>query len=202
MQADLAFPQSLAEKYRPLRIADFIGLERPKKVLAAFCKRPCVWRLAFRRAHLASAKPRWRLHSPVNYRRGVAHDSQPKVQRAEHRRHRAALLVHADDAGRIPRRARRRGRPDDKCRATGVALQAGFDRSRTQHNLDFHRERHRAPRAVGFSPVARCWSFPATVWPGRSPAFWIVSGTAEGGNGNGPDLARFAKDSRNNVRDA
>jgi DNA polymerase III gamma/tau subunit len=40
MQADLGFPQSLAEKYRPVRIANFIGLERPKKVLSAFCKRP------------------------------------------------------------------------------------------------------------------------------------------------------------------
>src|SRR5260370_17555400 len=40
MQANLAFPQSLAEKYRPMRIADFVGLERPKKVLTAFCKRP------------------------------------------------------------------------------------------------------------------------------------------------------------------
>jgi replication-associated recombination protein RarA len=40
MQADLAFPQCLTEKYRPTRIADFIGLERPKKVLSAFRKRP------------------------------------------------------------------------------------------------------------------------------------------------------------------
>lgn len=35
-----AFPQPLAEKYRPMRIAEFVGLERPKKVLTAFCKRP------------------------------------------------------------------------------------------------------------------------------------------------------------------
>ena len=40
MQTDLLFPQSLAEKYRPVRIADFIGLERPKRILSAFCKRP------------------------------------------------------------------------------------------------------------------------------------------------------------------
>src|SRR5205085_12679512 len=40
MQSDLLFPQSLAEKYRPVRIADFIGLDRPKKVLSAFSKRP------------------------------------------------------------------------------------------------------------------------------------------------------------------
>jgi hypothetical protein len=40
VQTDLAFPQSLAEKYRPTRIADFVGLDRPKKVLTAFSKRP------------------------------------------------------------------------------------------------------------------------------------------------------------------
>jgi DNA polymerase III gamma/tau subunit len=40
MQVDLAFPRPLTEKYRPTRIADFIGLERPKKILSAFCKRP------------------------------------------------------------------------------------------------------------------------------------------------------------------
>jgi DNA polymerase III gamma/tau subunit len=34
------FPQSLTEKYRPTRIADFIGLERPKRVLSSFCRRP------------------------------------------------------------------------------------------------------------------------------------------------------------------
>ena len=40
VQTDSGFPQSLADKYRPTRIADFIGLERPKKILSAFCKRP------------------------------------------------------------------------------------------------------------------------------------------------------------------
>lgn len=34
------FPQSLSEKYRPHRIADFIGLERPKKILAKFAAQP------------------------------------------------------------------------------------------------------------------------------------------------------------------
>ncbi len=34
------FPQSLTEKYRPTRIVDFVGLERAKKVLTAFAKRP------------------------------------------------------------------------------------------------------------------------------------------------------------------
>ena len=40
MSASFAFPQSLAEKYRPLRIADFVGLEKPKKIATAFCRAP------------------------------------------------------------------------------------------------------------------------------------------------------------------
>ena len=31
-----AFPQSLAEKYRPRTIAEFVGLEKPKKILTKF----------------------------------------------------------------------------------------------------------------------------------------------------------------------
>jgi DNA polymerase III gamma/tau subunit len=40
MQADLAFPQSLAEKYRPRTITEFIGLEKPKKILGKFAAKP------------------------------------------------------------------------------------------------------------------------------------------------------------------
>ena len=44
-QSALSFPQPLAEKYRPRKIADFIGLEKQRKVLAAFAARPvsCAW---------------------------------------------------------------------------------------------------------------------------------------------------------------
>ena len=35
-----AFPQPLAEKYRPRAIADFIGLERPKRIMANFARNP------------------------------------------------------------------------------------------------------------------------------------------------------------------
>jgi len=36
-----AFPQPLAEKYRPKTIDEFIGLEKQRKVLSAFAARPC-----------------------------------------------------------------------------------------------------------------------------------------------------------------
>jgi len=39
-QAGLAFPVSLAEKYRPQHVGDFIGLEKPKKVVSAFVRAP------------------------------------------------------------------------------------------------------------------------------------------------------------------
>jgi DNA polymerase III gamma/tau subunit len=46
-QSALGFPVSLAEKYRPKTVCGFIGLEKQKKVLSAFAKRPvsCAWLL-------------------------------------------------------------------------------------------------------------------------------------------------------------
>lgn len=42
-QSGLAFPQSLTEEFRPRVLADFVGLEKPKKILANLLKnpRPC-----------------------------------------------------------------------------------------------------------------------------------------------------------------
>jgi replication factor C subunit 2/4 len=40
VQTGLEFPASLSEKYRPRDLADFVGLEKPKKVLANFAKTP------------------------------------------------------------------------------------------------------------------------------------------------------------------
>ena len=39
-QTGLAFPASLSEKYRPHDLADFVGLDKPKKVLAKFAANP------------------------------------------------------------------------------------------------------------------------------------------------------------------
>lgn len=39
-QAGLNFPASLSEKYRPHDLADFVGLEKPKKVLVKFAANP------------------------------------------------------------------------------------------------------------------------------------------------------------------
>lgn len=39
-QSGLSFPASLSEKYRPHPLQDFVGLEKPKKVLAKFADSP------------------------------------------------------------------------------------------------------------------------------------------------------------------
>jgi replication-associated recombination protein RarA len=39
-QSGFEFPTPLSEKYRPRAIGDFLGLDKPKKILAGFCKRP------------------------------------------------------------------------------------------------------------------------------------------------------------------
>jgi hypothetical protein len=44
----LPFPMPLAEKFRPHTIADFVGLDEPKRILAKFAANPCdrrVWRV-------------------------------------------------------------------------------------------------------------------------------------------------------------
>jgi len=45
-QTGLAFPASLAEKYRPHSFTEFVGLDRPKKILAKFADAPysSAWR--------------------------------------------------------------------------------------------------------------------------------------------------------------
>lgn len=35
-----AFPQSLAERYQPQTIAEFVGLDKPKRILQSFCSNP------------------------------------------------------------------------------------------------------------------------------------------------------------------
>lgn len=45
MNLTLDFPQPLSEKYRPKTIDEFIGLEKQKRILSAFIRRPvsCAW---------------------------------------------------------------------------------------------------------------------------------------------------------------
>src|SRR5216684_612577 len=39
-QAGIVFPASLAEKYRPHSLGEFVGLDKPKKILSKFAEAP------------------------------------------------------------------------------------------------------------------------------------------------------------------
>ena len=39
-QTGFSFPAPLTDKYRPAKIADFVGLEKPRKILTSFVKNP------------------------------------------------------------------------------------------------------------------------------------------------------------------
>jgi hypothetical protein len=36
----LAFPQPLAERYQPQTVSEFVGLEKPKRMMGNFCANP------------------------------------------------------------------------------------------------------------------------------------------------------------------
>jgi hypothetical protein len=62
MQIEMCFPQPLSEKYRPKRIAEFVGLEKPKKIAAKLSANPyprpgCLW------DHQKRARQHWRSQS-------------------------------------------------------------------------------------------------------------------------------------------
>jgi replication-associated recombination protein RarA len=40
MQIEIGFPQPLSEKYRPKRIAEFVGLEKPKRIALKLAANP------------------------------------------------------------------------------------------------------------------------------------------------------------------
>jgi hypothetical protein len=40
MSATFAFPMPLSEKYRPRTVADFVGLDKPKRILSKFAANP------------------------------------------------------------------------------------------------------------------------------------------------------------------
>jgi replication-associated recombination protein RarA len=46
----LAFPEPLTEKYRPKKISDFVGIDKPKRVCAALVRQPIALNLYFQGA--------------------------------------------------------------------------------------------------------------------------------------------------------
>lgn len=193
-----AFPQSLAEKYRPMTIDAFIGLEKPKRVLKAFSKRPASGAWLFvgpsgtgkSSMGLALASElAAELHHVPSQRCNVA-ELESVIRQCWYVPSRGQFhVVLIDEADAITNQAQlfllSKMDSTDPPPATIFILTAnGTDRLEPRFLSRC--------KTLHFSSYGLCSEivpFLDRVWH------------AEGGNGNCPDLARVVKESRNNVRD-
>ena len=194
-----AFPQSLAEKYRPQTIAEFVGLERPKKVLSAFCKRP--------------SSGAWLFLGPSGVGKStmalaLANELKAELHKIPSQKCTATVIedvvrmcwyapmtaggfhiVLADEA-------------DAMSNAAQLQLLSKLDSTDPAPNTVWiftANDTERLERRF----LSRCKTleFSSYGMAGEIVPYLDKVWHAEGGNGNCPDLARVVKESRNNVRD-
>jgi len=195
----LPFPQSLAEKYRPKGIADFVGLDKPKRILAKFAARPYpsawlfvgpsgVGKTSMAQALCAEIKGEL-THIPSQKCTAQA------IEEACYHCHFVPLtggfhVVLIDEADRMTPAAQ-------------LALLSKLDATAFPPNAVFIIT---CNSTDGLEPrfLSRCRviEFSSYGMAGEIADYLDKVWHAEGGNGNAPDLARLAKESRNNVRDA
>jgi DNA polymerase III gamma/tau subunit len=194
-----AFPQSLAEKYRPRTIADFVGLEKPKKILAKFAARPypSAW-LFVGPSGVGKTSMAQALCSQINGELTHIPSQKCTAQAIEdscHHCHFVPLtgglhVVLIDEADRMSPAAQ-------------LALLSKLDATAFPPNSVFL---FTANSTDGLEPrfLSRCrvLEFSSYGMAGDIAVYLDKVWHCEGGNGNSPDLARLAKDSRNNLRDA
>jgi replication factor C small subunit len=198
-QTGLPFPASLAEKYRPQAIADFVGLEKPKKILAKFAAQPypSAW-LFVGPSGVGKTSMAQALCSQIKGE--LTHIPSQKcnaqaIEEACYHCHFVPLnggmhVVLIDEADRMTPAAQ-------------IALLSKLDATAFPPNTVFiftanstdglesrFLSRCRVIEFSSYGMAADIAEYLDKVWH------------AEGGNGNAPDLVRLAKESRNNVRDA
>ena len=194
-----AFPQSLSEKYRPKSIGEFIGLDKAKRILAKFAAQPYPSAWLFvgpsgvgktSMAQALCAQIRGELHHIPSQKCTVeaiekaCHDCYylPFAPGGFH-------VVLCDEADRMTPAAQ-------------LALLSKLDATAFPPNTIFI---FTCNATDGLEPrfLSRCRviEFSSYGMAGEIAAYLENIWRAEGGNGNGPDFTRLAKDCRNKVRD-
>jgi DNA polymerase III gamma/tau subunit len=195
----LPFPQSLAEKYRPKAIAEFIGLEKPKRILAKFAAQPYPSAWLFvgpsgvgktSMAQALCAAIGGELHHIPSQKCTV-----DTIEKACHDCHYLPFspgkfhIVLCDEADRMTPAAQ-------------LALLSKLDATAFPPNTIFvftcNETGSLEPR---FLSRCRVIEFSSYGMAGEIAAYLDKVWHAESGNGNAPDLSRLAKEARNNVRD-
>ena len=199
MQSDLAFPQSLAEKYRPRAIAEFIGLEKPKKILGKFAAKPypSAW-LFVGPPGVGKTSMSLALASQIGAELHHLPSGKCNAQSIEE----TVRLCHympmilgglhfvlVDEA-------------DGMTNPAQLALLSKLDATAFPPNTVFI---FTCNGTEGLEPrfLSRCRTveFSSYGMASEIAPFLDRVWHSEGGNGNGPDFERLAKEARNNVRD-
>lgn len=195
----LPFPQSLAEKYRPRTISEFVGLDKPKRILAKFAAKPYpsawlfvgpsgVGKTSMAQALCAEIKGEL-THIPSQKCTAQA------IEEACYHCHFIPLtggfhVVLIDEADRMTPAAQ-------------LALLSKLDATAFPPHTVFI---FTCNSTDGLEPrfLSRCRviEFSSYGMAGEIADYLDKVWHAEGGNGNAPDIMRMAKESRNNVRDA
>jgi putative ATPase len=195
----LPFPQPLAEKYRPKAIAEFVGLEKPKRILSKFASQPyqSAW-LFVGPSGVGKTSMAQALCSEIKGE--LTHIPSQKctaqaIEEACYHCHFVPLtggfhVVLCDEADRMTPAAQ-------------LALLSKLDATAFPPNTVFV---FTANSTDGLEPrfLSRCRviEFSSYGMANEIAGYLNTIWHAEGGNGNTPDLVRLAKESRNNVRDA
>ena len=194
-----AFPQSLSEKYRPQTIAEFVGLDKPKKILSRFAAQPypSAWLFVgasgVGKTSMALAFCS-QISGELTHIPGQKCNAQA-IEEACYHCHFVPLsggfhVVLIDEA-------------DHMTPAAQLALLSKLDGTAFPPNTVFI---FTANSTEGLEArfLSRCRVLEFSSYGMASEIAEYLDNVwhAEGGNGNAPDLVRLAKESRNNVRDA
>ena len=199
MTPSFAFPQPLADKYRPRAIVDFIGLDKAKRVLANFAEKP-------RNAALLFAGPSGTgkttmalalcdsiggelIHIPSSHCTVAELEEALRMTQYVPMAGKRFWFVLVDEADQMTDKAQ-------------LALLSKLDSTGRIDGCVFVFTCNSTDRLEARF-LSRCLviDFSSYGMAGDIGAYLAKVWHAEGGNGTGPDFARLAKDCRNNVRD-